>query len=1289
MKGKFIFGIWKLPTILLFAFLLTLSPVTITAQVVSAVAGIVTDETNSIVPGVKVTLLDTKTKNELTTTTNNKGIYFFTNVAPRNGYKLSFTQNGFQKKTINNVRLGIAKTETYHVVLAVGQIDETVEVTFASGAPQSTSDSTGATLNTSDASIGNIITTRQLRELPVRIRTSPTALLGLQAGVIGENTGTTSTNRVGSVTGSRADQGSITLDGIDVNNQATQEAFAIVGNAPIDSIQEFRSVSINPNTSEGRTSGGQTQIVTKSGGNKYHGSLREYYRTDRTSANDFFNNRAGGEIPKLNRHQFGGNFSGPLPFFNFGEGGPLFISGKNKLFFFFDYEGRRDNSESTIVRQVPLQHLRDGVIGYINNNPGCNDRSRLDTTPNCISFQSQAESAALDPLGTGINQAFLAFVNERYPVANDFSAGDGINTGGTRFNLPAIRTDNTYTAKIDWQVSDVQKLFIRTTINRERRAGSAARFPGDEDSQPREDRSYSWAAGHRWSVTPNIFNSFTVGVANSVLESPVPNVSTSPNNFSFGAGLANPFPDLNSQSRTVRTPTIRNDITWTMGSHNLKFGGKFKPIRERTTVFNDFNNVHIGLGGEFYSLPPFAKPRDLLLGSFMPEGNNSVSENNYEEVFTTFLGRIAEINTNFNYDRTGASLPLGTGKTRNLVFDEYSFYFQDRVRVRKDLNLTFGVRWRLYPAPYERDGLQAMNDVDFQELLNTRVQNGLAGISGDQAAPLVSYNLSGAGNPDGRPLYPTDRNNFAPRLSFAYNPSFKDGVLGTIFGNRKTSIRGGASLVYDRISGAVPFIQDQYSYIVGNSANTEFGSRAARALFDIRTPLLLTDPRFTSINSIPVQNAAPTITTPFTPSVENRPGFFGVDDAKVNYTVAGDFETPYSYQWSLSIQRELPVDMLLEVSYVGRAGRKLAALSDAGQVVDFIDPASGQSMFEAFNNLQAQIIANAPITPQPWIENQVRSTFPRCRLGSRITCTDLVLSPPLSSPLRNDIARGNTTRVIQRLAGLLNPNVGLSSQFASNGYLTNQASSDYHGMLVSLQKRFSTGFQFDANYSWSHAIDNQSSVTNTVSGGLICDARNPDVCRGNADFDIRHLFNAYGVWDIPLGRGHAIGRNTNKWVNAFIGGWSMAGIVKMHSGTPFNSSSGSHSLNFLSASPSVLIGDAPDITPNIRDEGDGIQYFADPDAVRTAFRFPRHGESGTRNFFRSPGFWNVDMAISKKWGMPWSETHLLTFRVEAFNVTNSTSFRAPDVFFQSPDFGRITSSSSDPREMQFALRYDF
>lgn len=1258
---------------------LLLSPITTAAQAVSGVTGVVTDPGGGLVPGVQVVLFDTKTSRELTTETNSEGTYIFNNVQPGEGYKLTFTGQGFQTFVINNVQLGIGKTETQNAQLTIGGNDVVVEVTSTSG---------DATLNTSDASIGNVIGRRQLRELPIQIRSSPAALIGLQPGAIGNNVGAGGGNRTGSVTGSRADQGNITIDGIDANDVATGQAFATVGNAPIDSIQEFRAVTSGPNAIDGRSSGGQIQLTTNSGTNEFHGSLREYFRTDKTAANSFFNNRNGVPTPQLERHQFGGSLGGPLAFFNFGEGGSVIKSGRDKLFFFFDYEGRRDDSQTSASRTVPLQNFREGRIGYIlatstTTGAACPSTARIDTRPDCIGFLTQAQAAQLDPRGIGINQALLDFINSRYPLPNDLTGGNGVNTGLFRFNAPNTRSDDIYTGRIDANPTNNQKLFFRTTITRRDSTNALQQFPGDADAVTFSDESFGIAAGHTWVISPTLTNSFIGGLSKSVNLFIPAAASSFPNSLTGGGVLTAPFASLSYQDRNVFVPTFRDDVTYTLSEHNFQFGASFKPIRQNPSLINDFNFVTLGLGGATTALNASLRP-NLAANGIPTIRAGSVAA--FDAAYAFLLGRIGQIQTNFVYDQQGNPQPAGSGRKRSYAYNEYEFYAQDNWKIRSDLTLNLGVRYHLYPAPYEVNGLQASQDVDFDDLVALRIRNAANGVFGNTAEPYLRFTPDGKGN-DGPPLYQTDKNNFAPRLGFAYNPSFESGFLSKIFGDRKTVIRGNASLVYDRVGGAITFIQDQSNYLFDSSATVTFGNVNANTA-------LLNDPRFTGVNTLPVQNPAPVITRPNIPFVDANGVPFGLADGETSYLVAKDFEIPYAYTFNFGIQRELPGNMLMDVSYVGRLGRKLFTQADAAQALNFRDNASGQFMFDAFNNLQDQINNGGAITPIPWIENQVLPAV-QMNYGPGVTCANFGLGANCTELVANflsDLVRiGDSSDTVQQLYanGLLRPNVGLSAQFATNSYITNLGESEYHGLLASLQKRFSKGFEFEINYTFSHSIDNQSSVVNTVSGGLICDIRDLNACRGDSDFDIRHLFNANYIWDIPFGRGRAFGSDMPKWLDAVVGGFTLSGIISARSGLAISTTTGSYSVSYLVDSPAVLIGDISAFEADIREEGGGIQYFADPNAAQAALRYPRHGENGSRNIFRSPGYFSVDMGLSKKFKMPWSERHEISIRADAFNVFNQNSFSVPSLVFDTTTFGRITSSLSNPREFQFAIRYDF
>jgi hypothetical protein len=1228
------------------------------AQNNSGLTGVVTDANGAVVTGATVTLTDTKTGKEQSTTSNDQGAYSFSKVAPGNGYQLTVSAASFQTFVLKDLALGVGITETHNVQLAPGQVTSTVTVT-SSGE---------ATLNTTDASIGNVIDERRLTELPIQLRNSPAALIGLQPGAVGNNVGTGNANRVGSVTGSRADQGNITVDGIDANDQATQQFAATVGNAPIDAIQEFRAVTTNPNAAEGRSSGGQVELVTKSGTNGFHGNVREYNRTAATAANSFFNNASRIARPQLTRNQFGGSLGGRIV--------------RDKLFFFSDYEGRRDAQGVSYLRIVPLEHYRNGGLAYLNNTAGCPTNARLNTLPQCITILTPAQVTALDPKFVGANADLLALFKDRFPSANDSTVGDGINTGGFRFNAPSHRTDNTFTNRIDWVPNDKHRVFGRFNIARRHQTDTvntvAQQFPQDPESGLIIVRDYSWAVGDTWTIKENLVNQAVVGVSRSGLLFPAPFTPSFPNVFgtpsatggTWNLGLSTPFSDISSQNRFVKTPTLRDDLTWTKGNHTIQFGGSVKPIDSVSGLTNDFNFVTLGLGGLTTSLggDPSLRPPNL--------GTGNVRTRNYDNAFTFLLGRIADVSTNFVNDKSGTAQPPGTGKTRDFAYNEWEFYGQDNWRIRPSLTITAGLRWQYYSAPYEKNGFQACNDIDYNALVAIRLNNAASGTASNTSEPFLRYDLCGKAN-NARGFYEPDLNNFAPRLGFAWNPSYKEGFLGKMLGDRKTVFRAGGNVQYDRIAGAVTFIQDQATYIFDNSASSSFGNANPRLA-------LLNDPRFTGPVDLPVSNTAPAVTHPFTPFVDASGVPFGnVSGANNNYAIAQNFKVPYSIQYSAGFQREMPGNFLLDMSYVGRQGRKLFSQADANQVLNFKDPASGQFLLPAFNAIQQQLIAGTAITPQPWFENQ-------CFAG----CTALV-----ASALGSLVEVGDTSDTIQAMFanGLLNSNVGMGSQFSTNAYITNLGSSSYNGMLVSLRKRMSRGLQFDFNYTWSHSIDNQSSVVNTVFGGLVCDIQNNRVCRADSDFDIRHLINANWIYELPFGRGRSYGKNARGVTNALIGGWEVTGIFTARSGLPFNLTTGAFPTSFVLESPAVLNGNASALQNAIHTTSSGqVQFFSNPTSVfdannqlAGAVRNPVGGQIGNRNVLRGPGFWNVDLSVIKNFGLPWSEKQRIQLRWEMFNAFNHNSFSLPSTNINSTTFGQITASASSPREMQFAIRFEF
>ena len=262
----------------------------------ATVKGLVQDQQGNVVAGATVTLSDQNKNFSRTQTSNQDGAYIFTAIPPGT-YRVEVEAAGFKKTVITDVQAAVDTTIDVNAALEVGQVTETVNVASTNDAP----------LNTNDATIGTSFDRQRISDLPLNAG-NVVALLSLQPGV----------TRTGYVNGGRADQANVTLDGIDVNEQqrgldvVTDEAFASVIRVTRDSLQEFRVTTTNPNADQGRSSGAQVSLVTRSGSNDFHGSLFETHRNTVTSANDFFNNKDGVPRPQLLRNIFGGSIGGPI-----------------------------------------------------------------------------------------------------------------------------------------------------------------------------------------------------------------------------------------------------------------------------------------------------------------------------------------------------------------------------------------------------------------------------------------------------------------------------------------------------------------------------------------------------------------------------------------------------------------------------------------------------------------------------------------------------------------------------------------------------------------------------------------------------------------------------------------------------------------------------------------------------------------------------------------------------------------------------------------------------------------
>ncbi|HTC55702.1 MAG TPA: TonB-dependent receptor [Candidatus Sulfotelmatobacter sp.] len=1289
MESAFRPAVIRILLALLVLSLFLVVPSFMAGQEVASLTGVVTDTTGAVVPDASVKLVDTKTNAAFTTKTDAVGAYSLSKLLPGPGYQLTVTKDGFETVVVSKIYLAVDSTHTQNVQLKLGTVSQTVEVNGTGSA---------VSLDTTDTSVSTDFDMNLVHELPVQIRDNPAALMDLQPGVVDVGSGSSSDSngsRAGAVAGARTDQNNVSLDGLDVNDFGTGQAFVVNGNAPVDSVQEFRGESANQLTAEGRGSGAQIQLTTKSGTNTWHGAAYEYNRVTALEADTYFNNLIGLPRTPLIRNQFGTDLGGPAI--------------KNKLFFFFDYNGRRDDAAVSVENIVPLDTWRgDGTsltgspeVGYINDGANCTSASRANTTPSCISYIPNTAAAqtlmSLDPLGLGLNTNLLTFINGRYPHANDLGVGDGINTGGFRFNAPAHLRENDYVSRIDYNMSSNMKLFGRVSILRQYTDDDVNfpapfQFPGDPVTHQIQDTTYSYVVGHTWTISSNKVNQFVYGETRQRLNFPTLfNPSTYIDYQDFG-NITSPYSSQASQGRTVPIPVYKDDFTYTRGAHTFQVGGQFKPIKDEGYTVFDLDDVDLGIGGNLNALPPSQQPSDILQPG--PNDASGVALTDWNASFPFILGRFSNTVVNTNNTRNLQPLPPDSKFQLNSRFYETEAYVQDTWRARSDLTVNYGLRYQYYSVPYEMNGLEALSNQSFNQFFLPRLQAGQQGSVGPFEP--VSFSLSGKAN-NQLGYYHPDWHDFAPRLGLAYNPSFTDGFLGKLMGDRKTVIRVGAGVVFDHtITSALAFFQQQLSGIFQNSNGTPGNGLAV-------------DPRFTATNTLPPGVIQPTPpTNPFTPYfVAGIP--VGEASGSFTYSTDPNLKTPYAETITFGIQRELPGHFQLDATYVGRFGRRLLAQADAGQVVNFTDPTSGQTLNQAFSALETQARSGAAITAQPFFENQTVGGTAACEGTYGVNCTTL-----LAANNSTFLATGNLASIVFTEAALgqlqelgvpgeigFIPGVGMNPQYGLNIYQTNKGASNYDGLLTTLHRKLADGLQFDLNYTFSHSIDNSSVTANNFSGesanfsgGILCDANNPRLCRGYSEFDITHIISADGIYDLPIGRGKHFGSNMPNWLNQVVGGWQFAGIDSWHTGFAFTSVANAETISVNNNVPAIFDGNTAALKTNIHNVDGSIQLFANQANAIAAFSAPTGLQAGSRNNLRGPRYSNVDLSLNKHF--PIYERLAIEFRAEAYNVFNHTNFDLPGnsgtigtADITNPgQFGVITTTS-DPRQMQLSLRIEF
>ena len=1151
-------------------------------------------------------------------------------------YTATFSATGFKTLSAADVRIDVGKEYVLTPTLEVGAIEEQVNVFEGADV-----------VNSSNAELSNTVTETQMLGLPINGR-DPSLLIQLQPG----------TTQGGEINGQRTSAMNVTRDGLNV-----QDNFIRTGNfnpdrPRIDDVSEFTVVTQNANPSLGSGGTSQVQYVTSRGGAEFHGALYDYNQNAALASNGFFNNRNGVEKPPFNQNQFGGKVSGPI--------WPI-----RKAFFFFDYEGLRLPQTTSTTRTILTPSARQGIFTYVDDNG------------NTRQFD------VLGSQGLNINPLISSRILSGIPtVGNNNQVGDGLNTTGFTFNQRADVKINLSTTRIDYDLSQTKTfnfVWHRTTDNFLRPDTDSGGFNttpfGSQTATTNE-----LIGAYNWSISNRLNNEVRGGYQKS---NPFFNTSGLPSDFFISLPLTDsPENSFISQGRTTKLYNIQDNAVYLWGNHSFRFGGQDNIYRivsfggsTLPTYFLDNSNfpnfgfVPAGTPGapSLFTIPNLSDPNQVATANALQ---------------SELAGLVGESQNTFNVtSRTSGFVP-GAPVINTLNYNNLSFYVADQWRVRPNLTVNFGVRYELFTGIKDPSGLRL-------EVVTAGMDPNAALLNPNGTFDFVGGNAGSAGQ-----FFKSDKNNFAPNISFAWSPNFRSGLAHMLFGDSGTVIRGGFSESY---------INDEFIRSPDNALQNQ-GLSVTPINFGLTS----------SIDNAPPIPVPAFVSPPLTFASINAlaPG------ANVAFLIDPNMQLPRVEQYNFGIQREIGFKSVLEIRYVGNRSHELIRTVDLNQV-DIRNNGFLPDYIRARSNLL--LTGNPACTPLQNAGCQTLTVFPQLANGGSLNTAavrNLLLNGSVADLARRYVTLGQTGSV----QILPNPNMGILD------LLGNLGESNYNALQVELRRRFSGGLLLQANYTFQKTLDNISPGNPGINSedqtrvAAFLDNQNQHLDYGRADFDQTHVFNLNAVYDLPFGKGKSFLNDRSGAVDRLVGGWQLGGILRINTGTPLTIVDPRGTLNrvgrsanqtavtdLTNAQISDLVGIFNQngivyyINPSvINSDGRGAAAFGQPAFPGEAFFDNGPGQFGTlaRSTINGPMFTELDMSLTKSIRI--NERMRFQIRADAFNVLNHTNFltgiltpglnlngTSNTIFnVNSPTFGQITSANTIAgsglnRVIQVAGRFEF
>ena len=1187
---------------------------TYTAQL----SGVVKDASGGVIPGAKVILTDETTGVGVTYSTENRGIYVFTGIRP-GSYTIRVEAPGMAPQERKGLTLAVSQQATLDFSLSPGKVSESVTVTEQ--APL---------LDTGDASLGTDVTNEYVRDIPL-INRSMFGLVFLAGGVT-ETTGSgtqdsypAGTNFVSN--GQRNATAEVRLDGAltSAPEQGEGGTTNVYYQPSVEIVQEFKVENNSFSAEYGNNGGTVVNLVLKQGGNQFHGSGWWFGQRSALDANDFFNNAQGIPRPDHVRDQYGFSLGGPIR--------------KQKTFFFVDLEFTREHDPVNMNGTVPTDAERNGdfsstLTADANGNPvqqtiynpflcslppGGSACARPQFPNNMVPQQY------IDPIGQALLKA--------YPEPNVTPDQFGLNNFRTSVltNQPAHQFD----VKVDHYFNDKQRLGVRYSQ-------SYAEFDvpfvlanaNFNDGYTSSTTVHNIGIEYNWTITPTSVwtNRFAVDRVTAPVNSAFPSLST----VGFPASLADangvarmPSIQLDSTNNWLSMYTqcctdtkfahtlysYSSSLSWVKHAHTLKFGF------EQRQFFNNFWQPNYPTG--FFDFPQ-------NVTASTPASSDTTQGNSFASLLVGFgaAGGASMINI----------LPSVADKST-----ETAFYVQDDWKVTSKLTVNLGLRYE-WSSPYtERFNRQQFSDFTGDTGISVNLPNAL---NPSQTTPteLVGTTLFVNQGGLGRSV-PTDRNNIAPRLGFAWSI------------NPYTVLRGGAGIYY----GLSPATNFQYP----------------GTAFSTSDPVLFTTDNY--------QTQFATLENPFPLGISSPQGTAYGKLAVWGYDNSNNLGTQQAqnaniYQWNVGIQHLFPWEVTIGIDYSANRSNRL--------------PWGGYSSTRNRNFISSNALAQ--------ISAQQHALDPTCDADS---CVSNYLASPVPNPFQalfvgptaifNEPASAYTLPTVP-LLNLLRPYPQFNGTF--QGLPIFGANSWYNALQVRFQKRMNHYFSFEGNYTYSKAEDDSSigfnafvGNLNTVFGYTVGNPQQLDRLKpewGVSANDATHRFVLAAIGELPVGRGRWIGSDMNRVLDGFLGGWQISTLITLQSGQPLPIAMAVPRLADGNQRPNVVCGAL----------SSGISYHQAAATGQSLFNASCFGDPGDQvpgnapRYFpklRGDGIHNMDLSFTKEFAV--HEGMTLQLRAEFFNFTNTPRFAFPDVGVGSATFGEVTSTApgSTPRVTQFGLRFQF